>query len=281
MTELMKIAGQGWLKFTGIGKLPALLFAALIFLWLSGRWKRQKALFSYTVLMVFLCVIPATAAGLMLYQTRFYDYEWIWSLVPMTVVIAWCAVEFLSEYWRDFSPVQWKSGLPVTVLLLAVLALSSGLGQNGFDRKAERENRQQAKEVLSQVIERQGEDICLWAPRELLEFAREQSGSLRLLYGRNMWEEALNAYTYDTYSQEIQELYLWMENADPSGEALIENDEEDEVLLQGSDCVAAAAAAGVNCIILPDSLEEKTVELLAKDWDGSVSKLGGYYFLAR
>lgn len=281
MTELVKNAWLGWLKFTGSGKLPALLFAALIFLWLSGKWKRQKGLFSYTVLMVSLCVLPVTAAGLMLYQTRFYDYEWIWSLVPMTIVIAWCAVEFLSEYWRDFSADQWKRGLPVTILLLTVLALSSGLGQNGFDRKAEKENRQQAKAVLSLVIERQGEDICLWAPRELLEYAREQSGSLRLLYGRNMWEEALNAYTYDTYPQEIQELYLWMENADPSGVALIEEDDEDEVLLKGDDCVAMAAAAGVDCIILPDSLEEKTVELLAEDWDGSVSEVGGYYLLTR
>lgn len=281
MTEFVTTAWLGWLKFTGIGKLPALLFAALLFLWLSGKWKRQKALFSYTVLMVPVCVLPVTAAVLMLYQTRFYDYEWIWSLIPMTIVIAWCVVEFLSEYWRDFSPGQWKRGLPVTILLLVVLALSSGMGQSGFDRKAERENRKRASEVLALVVERQGEDICLWAPRELLEHAREQSGSVRLLYGRNMWEEALNAYTYDTYSREIRELYLWMENTDPSGVAIIEDEEEDEVLLQGSDCVAAAAAAGADCIILPDSLEEKTVELLAGDWDGSVSELGGYYLLAR
>lgn len=281
MTEFVTTAWLGWLKFTGIGKLPALLFAALLFLWLSGKWKRQKALFSYTVLMVPVCVLPVTAAVLMLYQTRFYDYEWIWSLIPMTIVIAWCVVEFLSEYWRDFSPNQWKRGLPVTIMLLVVLTLSSGMGQRDFDRKAERENRQQAKEVLSLVIEHQGEDICLWAPRELLEYAREQSGSLRLLYGRNMWEEALNAYTYDTYPQEIRKLYLWMENVDSSGVALVEDDEEDEMLLKGDDCVAAAAAAGVDCIILPGSLEEKTVELLAETWDGGVSELGGYYLLTR
>ena len=281
MTELVTNAWLGWQKFTGSGKLPALLFAALLFLWLSGRWKRQKTLFAYTVLMVPLCVIPVTAACLMLYQTRFYDYEWIWSFVPMTIVIAWGVTEFLSEQWKDFSPDQWRCGLPVTVLLLAILILSSGPGQNDFDRKEERADRRRAAEMLSLVTESQGEDICLWAPRELLEHAREQSGSIRLIYGRNMWEEALNAYTYDIYPREIQELYLWMENTDPSGVAMIEDEESDEVRLQGDDCIAAAAAAGVDCIILPEGLDEETVELLAGGWDGGVLELGGYYLLTR
>lgn len=281
MTELVNDAWSRWQYFTGSGKLPALLFSGLLFLWLSGRWKRQKTLFAYTVLMVPLCVIPVTAACLMLYQTRFYDYEWIWSLIPMTIVIAWSATEFLSERWKDFSPSQWKCGLPVTILLLAVLILSSGPGQNEFDRKEERNRRQRAVEMLSLVTESQGEDICLWAPKELLEHAREQSGSVRLLYGRNMWEEALNAYTYDTYSREMQELYLWMENTDPFGVALIEDEEQDEMQLQGEDCIAAAAAAGADCIILPDRLEEGTVELLAGVWGGSVLELGGYYLLTR
>lgn len=281
MTELVKNAWLGWLKFTDSGKLPALLFAALLFLWLSGRWKRQKTLFAYALLMVPLCVIPVTAACLMLYQTRFYDYEWIWSLVPMTIVIAWSATEFLSEQWKDFSPGQWKCGLPVTVLLLAVLVLSSVPGQNDFDRKEERSHRQRAVEVLTLVTESQGEDICLWAPKELLEYAREQSGSIRLLYGRNMWEEALNAYAYDIYPQEIQKLYLWMENMDPSGVALIEDEERSDVQMYGDDCIAVAAAAGADCIILPDRLEEETAARLAEVWDGSLTELDGYYLLTR
>lgn len=281
MTELVTNAWLGWLKFTGSGKLPALLFAALLFLWLSGRWKRQKTLFAYTVLTVPICVIPVTAVCLMIYQTRFYDYEWIWSLVPMTIVIAWGATEFLSEQWKDFSLRQWKCGLPVTVLLLVILSLSSGPVQNGFDRKQESADRQRAVEILSLMTESQGEDICLWAPQELLEYAREQSGSIRLLYGRNMWEEALNAYTYDLYPCEIQELYLWMENTDPAGVALIEGEEQDEAMLQGEDCIAAAAASGVDCIILPERLEAETALLLAEVWKGEVLELDGYYLLTR
>ena len=59
---------------------------------------------------------------------------------------------------------------------------------------------------------------CLWAPREILEYARMWDGagedaSFTLLYGRNLWDKALNAYTFDVYPEEMEELYLWMEES--------------------------------------------------------------------
>lgn len=282
MTELMRNAWRlGWLRFTDSGKLAAALFAALLFLWLSGKWKRQKSLYIYTALMSLLCILPVTAMALMLYQTRFYDYEWIWSLVPMTVVSAWGITELLGELWKDFSLSQWKRALPVTALLLAGLALCSGLGGNGFDRKAKQYERQHATDVLAQVLEIQGGDVCLWAPREILEYVRETTGSVQLLYGRNMWEESLNAYAYDTYSRELTELYLWMENVEPSGTAQVEDEQQGELWIEGESCMTAATEAGVNCILLPGSLEEGTAEKLAEVLGGSAVRLDAYYLLTR
>ena len=281
MTELMRNAWLGWLRFTDGGKLAAVLFAALLYLWLSGKWKRKKSLFLYTVLMSLFCILPVTAMALMLYQTRFYDYEWIWSLVPMTVVAAWGITEFLDEQWKGFLLSQWKRALPVTALLLAGLVLCSGLGVNGFDRKEKRYERQRAADVLAQVMELQGGDVCLWAPREILEYARETTGSVQLLYGRNMWDESLNAYAYDTYSRELTELYLWMENVEPSGTAQVEDEQQGELLLEGESCVTVAAEAGVNCILLPGSLEEGTAEKLAQVLGGSAVRVDAYYLLTR
>lgn len=281
MTELLKNAWLGWQQFTTGGKLPAVLLAVLLYLWLGGAWKRQKGLYSYTALVTLLCIFPVTAMVLMLYQTGFYDYEWLWSLVPMTVVIAWGITEFLDGHWKGFSFSQWKRGLPVTALLLAVLVLCSGLGQTGHNRNEEQSRRRNADGVIDRVLELQDGDICLWAPREIMEYARERTGGLHLLYGRNMWEEALNAYTYDTYSQEIQELYLWIENVDSAGDALIEDEAQGKLLLQGENCMKAAAEAGVSCVLLPGSLEEDTVGTLAKAWGGSASQLDGYYILIR
>lgn len=281
MTELLKNAWLGWQQFTTGGKLPAVLLAVLLYLWLGGAWKRQKELYSYTALMTIFCIFPATAMVLMLYQTRFYDYEWLWSLVPMTVVIAWGITEFLDVHWKEFSFSQWKQGLPVTALLLAVLVLCSGLGKTGHSWNDEQVRRRKADEVIDQVLESQDGDICLWAPREIMEYARERAGGLRLLYGRNMWEEALNAYAYDTYSQEIQELYLWIENVDSVGDALVEDEVKGELLLQGENCMKAAAEAGASCVLLPGSLEADTVETLAKVWGGSARQLDSYYILTR
>lgn len=281
MTELLESAWLGWQQFTTGGKLPALLMAALLYLWLGGGWKRQKGLYSYTVLMMFACIFPVSAVVLMLYQTRFYDYEWLWSLVPMTVVIAWGITEFFYEYWKELSPSRWKRGLPVTALLLAVLVLCSGLGLTRRSWNEEQIRRNKADGVIDQVLEIQDGDICFWAPREIMEYARERTGRLSLLYGRNMWEEALNAYTYDVYSQEFRELYLWMENANDTGVALIEDEERGELLLKGENSMTAAAQAGVSCVLLPGSLNTDTVETLAKVWGGSARQIDGYYLLTR
>ena len=54
-------------------------------------------------------------------------------------------------------------------------------------------------------------EALLWAPRPVLEAVRRQTGGIRLLYGRNMWEPAAAAYAYDTYPMEQQRLFDWME----------------------------------------------------------------------
>lgn len=281
MAELLKNAWMGWLRFTDGGKLAAVLLAALLFLWLGGRWKNRKELFSFTALMTVLCIVPVTAAVLMLYQTGFYDYEWIWSLVPMTVTAAWGITEFLDEQWKGLSLSKWRHGLPVTALLLGILVLCSGLGENSADRKEQLIRRQQAGEVVTRILESHNGDICLWAPREILESARQQSGFLKLLYGRNMWEESLNAYTYDVYSREIQELYLWMENVDPTGTALAEDTQWGDLLLDGESCMAMAVRSGVNCVLLPGSLEPEVTEALTEIFGGRAVRLDAYYLLTR
>lgn len=54
------------------------------------------------------------------------------------------------------------------------------------------------------------QEEVLLAPDEVLEYARAYNGEFRLLYGRNMWIPELNAYTYDTYLPELQEIHTWL-----------------------------------------------------------------------
>lgn len=282
MAELFRNAWQlGWIRFIESGKLPAVMLAALLFLWAGGRWRKQKAFFCYAAVSAFLCMVPVTAVILMQYQTRFYDYEWIWSVVPMTAAAAWGATEFLDFCWNGLTASRLRKSLPVIFLLLAVLALCGGPWRSGIDREVQQEKRQQAGEVLSLIAESGDGEICLWAPREILEYARERSGSFRLLYGRNMWEESLNAYAYDVYPQEIRELYLWMENVQQAGKALVKDGEQGERLIAGEDCLETAIRAGADCILLPERVDAQTVDALAAPLNLDVARAGGYYLLTK
>jgi len=205
------------------------------------------------------CIFPVTAAALMLYQTKFYDYQWIWSVVPVTAVIACGAVGFLAKY---------KYSLKLTVLLLGILSLCGSLGSR-LCGDANGKQAQDIKGLLTCVREEmQEEAVCLWAPSEILEYARETDPSIKLLYGRNMWDQWLNAYAYDVYSEDLEELYLWMEETAASGTC------EDI-----SGYVADALAAGANCILLPESLEEGIIKGMDEELNVRVIKVEGYYLL--
>lgn len=281
MMELIENAWAGWMEFTSDGKLPALFLASLIYLWLAGSWKAQKVLFSYAAGMAVCCVVPVTAAILMAYQTRFYDYVWLWSLVPVTAVTAWAAAELTDKLQKELQPTDWKKSFPVTALLLAVLMLSGGLGKAIFNPVKEREERRLAQEIITEAKERKEGELCLWAPQEIMAYVREFDGSVRLIYGRDMWDTSLGAYTYDTYSREISDLYVWMENMNEAGVFEWKTGDRGKIILQGNDCVAKALGAGANCILLPEHLEEQTVRKLAEAADAEVFRLEEYYLLIK
>lgn len=281
MTELIRNAWTGRMDFTSGGKLAALFLAALIYLWLSGKWKMHKTLYFYAVSITLCCILPLTAAVLMLYQTRYYDYVWLWSLVPMTAVTAWAAVDVMDWLKEHFHTSKWKKQFPVAILLFTILMLSSGSVENVFQPAQERRERQQAWEVLKSVKEFQDGELCLWAPREILAHAREFDGSVQLIYGRNMWDISLNGYTYDIYPDGLRDLYLWMENVDANGAAEVKDGEQGNIVLNGAECVTVALEAGANCILLPDKIDPQIVQEIAGTVDAELSQAGGYYLLTR
>ncbi len=260
MAELIHNAWLGWLRFIQDGKMAALFLAALLFLQMRPKKAVKGPFVLYAAVMAAGCMVPFTAALLMAYQTRFYDYEWIWSLVPFTAVTAYGFAEFLAEYWKDFKGSLWKKGLPAAVLLLGVLLLCGGLGRAVWDRQEEAQERRYAQRLLRELRDRFGDgQICLWAPESMMEYARELDGGICLVYGRNMWEPALNAYAYDIYEPSVTELYHWMDQA---GEELPAGDGYEEGCAAVRRCAETAKAMGVNCILLPENTAgDKAAEL--------------------
>lgn len=270
MSELLKNVWPGWQSITNHGKLAGALLISLLFLWIYYEGVRQKTFLIYTTVVTLCCIVPATAVLLERYQTWFYDYRWIWSIVPMTAMIAFGAALFLTEFLQKTAKGEWRRQFAAAVLLAAGLTFCGGMGAKPWEGYGEQEQRQKAETLMTEMQERlQGRQIRLWAPKSVLEYVRAYDAGIQLLYGRNMWEPELNVYSYDTYSKELQDMYQWMEAA-PGDE-----------MAADSYCAAAAMAAEVNCILVPVDKQKDSIERFEEILGVEAEKLEGYYLFVR
>lgn len=318
MQELIRNAWLGWQNYTDNGKLAALFLAALLILWLGGNGlcknagkkagKGLSAFYLYTGIMAVCCICPLTAAVLMKYQTRFYDYQWIWNAVPVTIIIAFAGTLLYTRILEKYAKQKgrWWKSVGITALFLAVIYLCGKMRNDVWDAEAESRKLEQTREVLEIITENgQNTDICLWAPQEILEYARALDGQIRLPYGRNMWDKALNAYAYDTYGETEKILYAWMEYAAETGEGelLLETgadtagdgsvdipdagesggepdweETQQEIAVSAISCADMALQLGVNGILLPGNLQPEVLAELEEHLGLSAEKVEGYYY---
>ena len=311
MLQGIHSAWQGWEAWIGTGKLPALFLAALLYLLIRAKSRgAQRKLVYYGSAAAVLAICPVTAAVLMKYQTAFYDYPFIWSLVPMTLVIAFGATVFLQENLRKGG--GWRAAASLVILLafcVMLLVLSGGMGPRGVYVPEETAAKERAKAVwqemqprLQETQELRGQQVCLWAPQEIMDIARREPVSVLplLLYGRNMWDEALNAYTYDSYSAELQELYLWMEayaqeaasGEDAAGQADGQTEAQGigqavgqttgqadgQTVREVRQKVEQAFSLGANCVLLPKGVAD--ILPAAAEW-ADVTELSEYDLLQK
>ena len=285
--ELLRNAWTGWLNVSKAGRLGGVLLLVLLVTWMLGLGRdKQRELIKYGTVMTILCVFPLTAALLMLWQTNFYDYAWIWTLVPQTGIIACGATLILALIWKgSFDKRQkWLSAM----MIIAVVLLSGGIGYAGRGAADLTAERKQIAAVLQEVRGQESGQICLWAPREVVAQARSIDEQFVLLYGRNMWEGHLNAYSYDTYDQDRRDLYVWMimigrygtldvpvaTDIDIVGERL-----EPGSHLEGLAMVRKALELGVDKILLPGNMSEESLETLRRELSAETKKVGAYWLV--
>lgn len=276
MTELMNNARLGWMEYTESGKLAALLLLALLWFWFGCREHRSRylSLFVYTTVMTVCCICPLTAALLMTYQTRFYDYQWIWSLVPLTIVIALAGTLLRSELLQTYAEGRTgkRRAIAITAAMLAVVCLCAPLLQNTRNTPntvAEQAETARVLELLWEDREdKEDQEITLWAPRTIMEYSRTLDGSIRMPYGRNMWDPALNAYAYDTYGEAEETLYQWMCSAEENGEG--ENPAE---------AMDLAKQLGVTHLLLPGTLQPEVLTEIESYLGVQAQEAENYYLL--
>ncbi|MCM1027537.1 MAG: hypothetical protein NC432_13985 [Roseburia sp.] len=279
--EFLKNAWDGWYSFSTGGRLTALFLIALLFLWIYYKRILHRPFLAYATAAALCCCLPPTAAVLMMYQTRFYDYEWIWSLVPMTALIGYAATIFVSDILPETVRGDRRKSAVVLIGLLAITLLCGGMGFAPWDSAREQTEREAAEKVLPQLKSRMGEKgIFLWAPREILEYAREYDAGIRMLYGRDMWEQALCAYSYGGYGQEAHRLYDWMEGA-AENVGFARTEGEDGEIPSARECAEILKDTDINCILLPGDTEEETIGYFEEILGMRREKLENYYLLVR
>lgn len=330
MQELIRNAWHGWRTYTDDGKLAALFLAAILLLWLwKSLWKSENEkdviieryynLILYATVLGVCCICPFTAAVLMAYQTRFYDYQWIWSMVPVTIVIAlagtlvWTELSGMTGKKHVINPrtgkrkVEWWSGIKVTAIMLVLLYLCGSVQEEIWRAGEEAQKREKTAQVL-EILTKNGDNntIHLWAPREIMEYARALDGRVILPYGRNMWDKALNAYSYDTYGEAEEKLYTWMTYVEETGEseavvevpAIKQGSETDvtaavegsvtgenteklnaEPSITAKECMQLARELGVTHILLPGNLEPGTLAEIEQCLGVRAEQLLDYYFV--
>ena len=276
MGQLLRDVTEGWRELITDGKYMTLLLVALMYLWFEGvqsikrqgrgtRQGEEEAFWLalvYTTFILIVTVLPPVGIFLRIYQTRFYDYTWVLAYIPMTLVVAYGTTRLFIECCEgQLGRKVWKEA-GLAAVILAIFVLCGNLQSEGpeaidMDKKAA-----QIIDVLKERREDNNIDaVCLWAPQEVLTYVRMQDGEVTLLYGRNMWEDALNAYSYDTYLPEIEEAYNWMEECS----AYLRGDgQEKEFQKDTYTSVKAALSQGANCVLLPveaDGVQEDGVIL--------------------
>lgn len=287
MAELVYNARMGWRAMLLSGKYEALLIIALFYVGFKLINKSMKLeddvnsanrkLMLYSIIMSIACICPVTAAVLMLYQTRFFDYFWIWSAVPVNAVIAYAVTDIIFEINNVLKKEKgyFLKMISFVIGLFMIIVLSVSGTENKKDQLLSNKKALYTREILREIIDSapKGNLICLWGPTNIIENARLQEDNIFLYYGRNMWDKSLNAYFYDTYDDKRNYMYEFMELVSKEdGYERIDDAQYDFDLLK--DYIELALMEGLNTIVLPveaEDIEDEGVALIIEYIDSRAS----------
>lgn len=261
----------GMVSYFRTDKAIVLLIAVLLVFWLKDKKRvdeKGNRFLVYTFIMTVLLLCPITAVAVMIYQTNFYDYEWAWSLVPMVGVIAYAGV-LLYEEWADTLD-KWKKAVVLGLMLFVLFLCGNQATLQTVD--AEEANSRNYTEELLECIEQNSpvQEVILWAPKNIMQEVRRQTGEILLIYGKDMWDAKSGAYDYEVYPEGFIQAYEWMEWQEQFA-GIVTQQETFAVLCQEYKLDATAEMnlqtmilAGANTIVMPKMADEHFAETIEK-----------------
>ncbi len=251
---------KGMAAYFECDKMVVMLMFVLLVLWLGDKkqvGETSNRLLVYTTGIALALLFPLTAVFAVIYQSAYYDYEWVWSMVPVAAVVGYGAVRIYEMQEKE------KKGRRIWWLALFVFLFFCG--NQGCLKIATEEDAKaavMAKELVVTVENVMAvEEPVLWGPKDIMQEVRRETGEIRLAYGRDMWDPKAGAYDYESYSPELIKAYEWM---DCVSVLAAESDENQEEALYGKydipgempEVIQHVLESGVNVIVLPESTME-------------------------
>ena len=199
----------------GTPGLSALFLAGLLALWYAKNEQKKdtELLFRYALIVLIVIISPPYLYLVGRFFTGFaLDGMYLW-LLPLTPVMlkvfsdAAVAARALSH--------RFIFGLSAAALLL--LAGTSSFQPESFQRVDNAYYIPEAElhtlEYISRIRNERGqEEILIWGPERLMEYARRYDGGLILVYGRDLWEGTPDPEMHQIYEDLDYNALLAMQN---------------------------------------------------------------------
>ncbi len=261
MDYLSRTTG-GMEQFFAADKMVVLLLAVFFLFWLQDKKMTSSEgdrLLIFALVAGILLLCPFTAMVGVIYQTAFYDYEWLWSMVPVTIILSYAAV---LVYDTKVDNTNWKKKVASVVAFLFLLFWCGNQGMLKTVDTDEAEQQKKVSQMLEVLVQEATEgEIVLWAPKSIMQETRRRTGAIKLVYGRDMWEAKAGAYDYEAYSDVLIEAYEWIEDAETISTDTIPKVvkilwQEEDMAVRFKTLLPDILSMKVNCIIIPMEVEE-------------------------
>lgn len=298
LRETFALTISGFESFIAEYKYLALVIGIVFYSliqWKKYRKTSAQQMHLFCVCMIVAIIFPLTGVMLQLYLTRFYDYPWIWSCVPLTAVIAWGIITIIFEEIpnvlrkEEKDPTKKRLRICKICGLCAATAILFMCGNQGRLRMPDEQflqDSETAEEILEYLeAEVLSEEHVIWGKAGVMQFLRSHSGEVLLFYGRDMWDAKAGAYDYEDYIREETSCYEWMETvSSPHNLYLLEVEQAPEevlVAISTEKYVKMACDRDVDIIILPTQITpwmEKHMGIVAAECEKELetTEVGSY-----
>lgn len=269
MVDFLNVFMQNFSVEMKAGKYLALIIVGILFMWLLGKYKKQQStrtLLLYGIVISILVLFPFTGFLLAKYQTQFYVYRHLFLLLFPMVFIPWALVEafenglgLMKRNAEEGDFVKEKPWIArfIGVLIAATLLMVSG---NVLTEGVETEftlNKEKVPTDVVEVLELLEKGDVLIAPNDVLEYARSYDGDIKLIYGRDMWQPALRAYTYHTYDETTCQIYEWMQDKPLNYFNVSKEDIQEMQIEQDRTAFGLIGSTACNVLVLPHTVYER------------------------